>query len=147
MRDREGEGMNGVHFTSKSNEWETPQDLFDRLNEEFKFTLDAAATPENAKCDRFFTYIQNGLAQSWEGERVWLNPPYGVDLPKWIQKAATEPSEVTVMLIPARTDTRAWHSFIFDRADIRWIKGRVRFSGHKKDAPFASAIVIFRGNK
>lgn len=133
-----------VHFTTKSNEWATPQEFFDKLNEEFNFTLDAAATPENAKCDRYFTYIQNGLAQSWGGERVWVNPPYGPDLGKWIEKAATEPSEVTVMLIPARTDTRAWHNWIFGNAEVRFIKGRLKFGNAETSAPFPSAIVVFR---
>lgn len=136
--------MNNVHFTSKSNEWSTPQDFFDRLNAEFDFTLDAAATAENAKCDRFFTWHDNGLAQSWKGERVWLNPPYGRDLGRWIEKAAYEPSEVTVMLIPARTDTKAWHQHVFGRAEIRFIEGRLKFGGGGANAPFPSAVIIFR---
>lgn len=146
-----------VHFTSDSNEWATPQDFFDRLNEEFSFTVDVAATPENAKCERFYTWHENGLAQSWKGERVWCNPPYGRDLARWIEKAATSNADIVVMLIPARTDTRAWHDHIFGNAEIRFVKGRLKFGGGKqthrsrpqslsgvKDAPFASAVVIYR---
>lgn len=136
--------MNDVHYSSATVEWETPQDFFDKLNEEFHFTLDAAASDENHKCDRYFTIRDNGLAKSFEGERVWINPPYGRHITRWIEKAATEPSELTVMLIPARTDTKAWHSYIFGNAEIRFVKGRLKFGGHKNSAPFPCAVVIFR---
>lgn len=118
-----------VHFSSATNEWHTPRDFFDRLNDEFGFTLDAAASVENALCDRFYTIDDDGLNQSWKGERVWCNPPYGREIGKWIAKAAVEPSEVTVMLIPARTDTKAWHQYIFGKAEIRFVRGRLKFSG------------------
>jgi phage N-6-adenine-methyltransferase len=133
-----------VRFSSKSIEWATPQDFFDALNEEFQFTLDACADHDNAKCDRYFTIKDNGLAQRFAGERVWCNPPYGRYIGKWIQKCATEPSEVTVMLIPARTDTKIWHEYIFGHAEIRFVKGRLKFGGHKWNAPFPCAVVIFR---
>ena len=139
--------MNEVYFSSKSVEWETPQDFFDKLNDEFQFTLDACASDENHKCDRYFTVRENGLAQSFAGERVWVNPPYGRHIQKWIEKCATEPSEVTVMLIPARTDTKAWHRHIFPKAEIRFIEGRLKFNGHKWNAPFPCAVVIFRGQR
>jgi site-specific DNA-methyltransferase (adenine-specific) len=132
-----------VHYSSDKHDWETPQEFFDALNTEFHFTLDAAASAENAKCEKFYTYRENGLAQSWAG-RVWINPPYGSDISRWIQKAATEPSEVTVMLIPARTDTKAWHNFIFNNAEIRFVKGRLKFGNAEANAPFPSAVVIFR---
>jgi phage N-6-adenine-methyltransferase len=140
-----------IHFTSLSNEWATPQDLFDRLNAEFNFTIDVAATPENAKCERFYTFHDNGLGKPWKGERVWLNPPYGVDLARWVAKAASEPSDVTVMLVPARTDTRWWSLFWdydlhrpVDGCEVRFLKGRVKFGEQNKDAPFASAIVVWK---
>ena len=136
--------MNDVHYSSQSVEWATPQDFFDGLNAEFQFTLDACATAENAKCPRYFTVRENGLAQRFAGERVWCNPPYGKYVAKWIQKCATEPSEVTVMLIPARTDTGAWHEYILGKAEVRFVKGRLRFGGHKNPAPFPCAVVIFR---
>lgn len=136
-----------VHFSSQSNEWSTPQELFADLDSEFGFTLDAAATPENAKCQKYFTETDNGLAQSWIGERVFCNPPYGRAIGQWIKKAAISKAEIVVMLIPARTDTKAWHRWIFGNAEVRFIEGRVRFvrSDKKLDnAPFPSAVVIFR---
>jgi phage N-6-adenine-methyltransferase len=137
---------NSVHYMSKSNEWATPQDLFDRLDDEFKFTVDVAANEQNAKCDRYFTEADNGLAQSWVGERVWCNPPYGREIGQWIKKAAISKAEIAVLLIPARTDTNAWHRWIFGTAEVRFVKGRIRFvNGNKPDnAPFPSAVVIFR---
>ena len=80
--------MNSVMYSSKSNEWETPQELFDRLDREFHFTLDPASTHENAKCAKHYTQEENGLAQDWRGETVFCNPPYGRELPLWIEKAA-----------------------------------------------------------
>jgi phage N-6-adenine-methyltransferase len=139
--------VNDVHYSSKTVEWETPQDFFDKLNAEFSFTLDACASAENAKCSKFYTLRENGLAQAWQGERVWCNPPYGRHIQKWIEKCANEPSDLTVMLIPARTDTKAWHQWIFDKAEIRFIKGRLKFGGHKNSAPFPCAVVIFREKK
>lgn len=77
-----------VHFSSKTNEWATPQDLFDKLNREFLFTLDPCATPENAKCAKFYTAEDDGLAQSWDNERVFCNPPYGRQIKDWVKKAS-----------------------------------------------------------
>lgn len=145
--------MIDVHFSSKSNEWATPQDFFDRLNEEFHFTLDAAATPENAKCDRYFTLRQNGLIQDWTGETVWLNPPYARQIQRWIDKAKYAKA-TTVCLVPARTDTRWWAQFWdyknhkpIENCEVRFIKGRLRFGNHETNAAFPSAVVIFRNNK
>ena len=80
--------MNKVMYSSNSNEWETPQELFDELNKEFHFTLDPASTHDNAKCEKHYTQVENGLAQDWSGETVFCNPPYGRELPLWIEKAA-----------------------------------------------------------
>lgn len=77
-----------VHFSSKSNEWATPQDFFEKLNKEFLFTLDPCATAENAKCKKYFTEADDGLAQSWDNERVFCNPPYGRSLKDWVKKAS-----------------------------------------------------------
>lgn len=142
--------MNDAMFSSKSNEWETPQDLFDALNKEFHFTLDPASTHENAKCKKHYTAIEDGLKQDWSGETVFCNPPYGRQLHLWIEKAAkyTEGRDTTiVMLIPARTDTKAFHECILGKAEIRFIKGRLKFGDSKNSAPFPSMIVIFRGGK
>ncbi len=143
---------NSVHFMSESNEWGTPQDLFDSLNAEFGFTLDVAANSANAKCPRYFTVDDNGLFKDWGGERVWCNPPYGREIGTWIKKAAISKAEVAVLLIPARTDTKAWHRWIFKNpaVEVRFLEGRVRFvaEGKKLDnAPFPSAVVIFRRTK
>ncbi len=132
-------------FSSKSNEWETPQDFFDALNKEFNFTLDAAATDENAKCKRYFTATKDGLAQSWQNETVFLNPPYGRKVGKWIEKARTEAERgaTVVCLIPARTDTRYFHEHCF-KGEVRFVRGRLKFGGSKNSAPFPSAVVVFR---
>lgn len=133
-------------FSSKSNEWETPQDLYEELNTEFGFTLDPCSTPENAKCEKFYTLQDDGLQQDWEGETVFCNPPYGRELPKWIKKCfeeAQKPGTKVVMLIPARTDTRAFHKYILGKSEMRFIQGRLKFNGHKCNAPFPSMVVVF----
>lgn len=134
--------MNSAHFSSHSHEWETPQAVFDELNREFGFTLDVAATEANAKCPRFYDRAQDGLKQPWEGV-CWCNPPYGREIAKWVKRAAEAPCTV-VMLIPARTDTAWFHDYIYGKAEVRFIRGRLRFSGTKADAPFPSMIAIFR---
>lgn len=131
-------------LSSSTDEWSTPQALFDKLNGTFKFTLDPCATPENAKCAKFYTKEQDGLKQDWEGETVWCNPPYGREIGRWVKKCA-EHYGVAVMLLPARTDTRWWHEYIANNttASVRFIKGRLKFGGAANPAPFPSAIVIF----
>lgn len=135
-----------VHFSSKSNEWTTPQHLFDELNREYHFTLDPCATHENAKCEKYFTEKENGLLQDWSDDVVFMNPPYGREIKHWIKKAYEESlnGAIVVCLIPARTDTTYWHDYIFGKAfDIRFLKGRLKFGGSKNSAPFPSAIVIY----
>ena len=132
-----------VMFSSKSNEWATPQALFDELDREFHFTLDPCATPENAKCRKYYTQADDGLAQDWSGETVFCNPPYGREIQKWVKKAAVSEA-TTVMLIPARTDTTYFHDYIYGKAEIRFIRGRVKFGDSKTGAPFPSMIVVFR---
>lgn len=141
-----------LHFSSKSDEWSTPQDLFDKLSEEFGgFDLDVCATPENAKCRYFWTREDDALQQTW-GNRggfttFWMNPPYS-ELKDWLKKAfeSAQIGSTVVALIPSRTDTRAWHEYVMKASEIRFIQGRLKFSGHKDSAPFPSAIVIFRPN-
>ena len=136
-----------VHFSSKSNEWTTPQHLFDELNQEFNFTLDPCATQENAKCSRHITIEDDGLSKDWSNDVVFMNPPYGREIKKWIKKAYEESlnGATVVCLIPARTDTMYWHDFIFDKADdIRFLKGRLKFGNGKNSAPFPSAIVVYK---
>ena len=137
--------MNKVHFSSKTSEWETPQALFEALDAEFHFTLDPCATPENAKCGRYFTKEIDGLAQSWAGETVFMNPPYGREIGKWVRKAFEEwrRGATVVCLLPSRTDTAWWHDYCMKATEIRFIRGRVKFVGGKYAAPFPSAVVIF----
>ena len=138
-----------VHFSSERHDWTTPRAFFDELHAEFGFTLDAAASPHNALCPRYFTEESDGLAQDWRGEVVWCNPPYGRQIGKWIAKAAEEArgGATVVMLIPARPDTAAWHDHIFanPQATVRFVRGRLKFGEAKESAPFPSAVVIFRG--
>lgn len=136
-----------VMFSSKNEIWETPLDLFNTLNEEFHFTLDPCALPSNAKCANFFTPDDDGLRQNWDGNSVFCNPPYGRVLKQWVKKAFQESRKhntIVVMLIPARTDTTWFHEFIYHKAEIRFLKGRLHFSGHHNAAPFPSMLVIFR---
>lgn len=139
--------MNAVHFSSKTEEWSTPQALFDELDKEFFFTLDPCAKSENAKCKRFFTKEIDGLKQSRHGERVFCNPPYGRPIGAWVQKAHDEVQGggmIAVLLLPARTDTKWFHDFIYGQAEIRFIRGRLKFGDSKNSAPFPSMIVIFQ---
>ena len=140
---------NRVLFSSASHEWETPQEFFDALNKKFNFTLDPCCTHENAKCQKHFTKAENGLLQSWKGETVFCNPPYGRELPRWIEKCYEESLKgaTVVMLIPARTDTKAFHKYIYHKAEVRFIQGRLKFGNSKNSAPFPSMIVIFDGRE
>ncbi len=136
-------------FSSASAEWSTPQDLFDQLNDEFKFDLDAAASPKNAKCDVYYTKDDNGLSIPWEGRRTWLNPPYGRTIGAWVEKAITETTteggaRVVVMLVPVRTDTKWFFMATRARPEVRYLAGRLKFGGSKNSAPFPSAVLIFR---
>jgi phage N-6-adenine-methyltransferase len=136
-----------VHFSSRNCEWATPADLFAALAAEFgPFDLDVCATPENAKCARYFTRDQDGLRQRWTG-RVWMNPPYGRAIGLWMRKAAevaaTGEAELVVCLVPARIDTRWWHEYAA-QGEYRFLPGRVRFGGGEHSAPFPSAVVVFR---
>ncbi len=139
-----------VHFSHKTEEWETPQDFFDKLNYEFHFTIDVCCTHENAKCAKHYTKDDDGLSRNWAGETVWCNPPYGRQMPKWIKKCAEHGKHggLAVMLIPARTDTKAFHEYIYGKAEIRFVKGRLYFVKQNGEstgrAPFPSMVVVFR---
>lgn len=137
--------INNGLYTSNTAEWSTPQDLFDRLNDEFHFTLDPCSTDENAKCEKHYTKDQDGLKQSWAGETVYCNPPYGREIGAWCRKCYEHfmGGGTAVMLIPARTDTSWFHDWIYGKAEIRFIRGRLRFSNSKSYAPFPSMIVIY----
>ncbi len=146
-------------LSSKSNEWETPQDLFDKLNEKYHFTLDPCATDYNHKCSKYYTLETNGLNQDWSGETVFVNPPYGRSIGKWVQKCYEESLNGTkiVMLIPSRTDTEWFHKYIYNQPNIKieFIQGRLKFinrlfPSYREDgnfkispAPFPNMLVYF----
>jgi site-specific DNA-methyltransferase (adenine-specific) len=116
------------------------------LNKEFQFTLDACALPENAKCRLFFTPEEDGLARDWSAHTVFCNPPYGRKISAWVEKCYRESRKrntKVVMLIPARTDTVYFHRFIYEIAEIRFVKGRLKFGNARNSAPFPSMVVIF----
>ena len=136
--------MSGYIATAKREDWGTPPALFSELHAEFNFTIDAAASPVNAKLPRYWTIENNALLQDWRGERVFCNPPYGKTQKDFIRKAAECKADIAVLLIPARTDTLIWHECIFNIAEIEFIKGRLRFEGATGNAPFPSAVVIYR---
>lgn len=138
--------MERVLFKSDSDEWTTPDDVFESLDAEFSFNLDPCATDQNHKCHLYYTKEENGLLQNWGGMQVFCNPPYS-KIGEWVKKCYQEslkPNTVVVLLIPARTDTKYFHDYILHRSEIRFIKGRLRFSGAEFNAPFPSMIVIFR---
>jgi site-specific DNA-methyltransferase (adenine-specific) len=135
-------------LTSNSAEWSTPQALFDRLNAKFHFTLDPCSTHENAKCVRHFTRAENGLIKPWQGERVFMNPPYGREIIAWARKAffeARDNDALVVGLLPARTDTEWFHQYIYNLPNVRieFLRGRLKFSGAKNSAPFPSMLVVW----
>lgn len=133
-----------VHFSHNTDLWATPQDFFDDLNQEFHFETDVCALPDNAKCEKFYTPEQDGLKQEWTGV-CWCNPPYGRQIAKWVEKAAKSGATV-VMLVPARTDTAWFHDWILPFAEVRFVRGRLKFGGAENSAPFPSMIVVFRKN-
>lgn len=141
-----------VHFSRATDEWATPAWLFRELDAEFHFTLDAAASAENTKCLRFFTAEDDGLQQDWDGV-VWCNPPYS-RLAAWLGKAADEAKcgVTSVFLVPARTDTAVWHDLVWDThqhrprrgVEVRFLRGRLKFGDCGVNAPFPSALIVFR---
>jgi phage N-6-adenine-methyltransferase len=125
--------------------WATPLEFFERCEAKYgPFTVDVCATPENAKCSRFFTKDDDGLAQEWGG-RCWMNPPYGREIGKWMRKAyeSSLQGATVVCLVPARTDTAWWHDYA-KKGHVEFVRGRLKFGGSKNSAPFPSALVVFR---
>ena len=135
-----------VHFSSQTPEWPTPQWLFDALDKEFGFSLDPCSTHGNAKCVKHFTREDDGLTKSWCDEVVFMNPPYGSEIAKWMAKgheAALYEGATVVWLVPARTDTTWWHKYAM-KHEIRFLRGRLKFGDGKNSAPFPSALVVMR---
>lgn len=131
--------------TSRKHDYETPDYIYGPLNDEFNFTLDPCCTHETAKTAKHYTPEENGLAQSWEGHTVFMNPPYGGATSKWMAKALVESRKgaTVVCLVVSRTSTAWWHDYAM-QGEIRFIRGCIKFVGAKYNAPFPSALVIFR---
>lgn len=142
-----------VLFSSERDRWETPKAFYESLDNEFHFTLDPCADEKNHKCEMYFTKQQDGLLQDWGGHTVFCNPPYGnKETGMWTQKCYEEAQKqgtTVVLLIPARTDRRSFHDYIYGKpnVEIRFVKGRLKFGDGKNAAPFPSMVVIFRGEK
>lgn len=136
-------------FSSNTDVWATPQDLFDKLNSEFNFSLDPCALPSNAKCSQYFTPDDDGLKQDWAPHTVFCNPPYGKEISLWVKKCWQESLKgaTVVALIPARTDTAYFHDFVLGKAEIRFIRGRLKFGGAKNSAPFPSMLAVYHATK
>lgn len=128
----------------------TPDGLFRMLNDEFGFTLDAASSDLNAKCEKHYTREQDGLGHDWGTEHVWVNPPFGRGLREWTRKAweASRSGALVVMLLPCQTDVDWWHDYVLDADEIRFVRGRPYFQTEDglqaKNAWFPIAIVVFR---
>lgn len=139
--------MDKVLYSSNKTDWETPQDLFDKLNSIFHFNLDVCASKENAKCEKFYTEEEDALSREmiWLGT-CWMNPPYGRCISEWMENAlhcSVEYKSTVVCLVPARTDTKWWHDYVA-KGEIFYLKGRLKFVGARNSAPFPSAIIVFR---
>lgn len=140
---------NNGRYNGNGRHWATPSEVFDPLHAEFGFTLDPCATHESAKCERYFTEEQDGLSRDWGKERVFMNPPYGREVYAWTKKAreSAERGALVVGLLPASTDLAWWHDDIVGRAEVRYLRGRVRFltgGPYRASGFFASVIVIWR---
>lgn len=137
-------------FESVKQDWNTPDSLFNKLNSEFKFETDLAASQENTKCPKYYSIQNDSLKQTWSGV-CWLNPPYGNKESKikdWVKKAyesaEADPSLTVVMLIPARTNTKWFHQYVMKASEVRLICGRVKFVGNKHGLPQPLVLVVFK---
>lgn len=144
--------MDKILFSQNSDEWETPLNLFNEYDKIYNFDLDCCATEQNKKCKNFYSIKENALLiNDWNGKNIWCNPPYSRGLQdKFIKKCYEESlkNKTVVLLIPARTDKIIWHHIIFKYAsEIRFLKGRLKFSNSKNSAPFPSAVIVFKKNK
>ena len=137
-----------VIFSSKTDDWATPQNFFDELDNEFGFQLDPCADDLNHKCKKYYTKECDGLKMDWGGYRVYCNPPYGREISKWVAKCFETNNKygnLIVALLPARTDTKWFHDYIYKKEGvyIRFVKGRLKFGNSKENAPFPSMVVIW----
>jgi site-specific DNA-methyltransferase (adenine-specific) len=133
-------------YSSRTDEWPTPQHFFSRLHEEFNFTLDACATARNAKCRLYFTRAEDGLKQNWARHRVFCNPSYGRTMRDWARKCyeSSQRGALVVLLAHPRTDTRWFHDWVYGKSELRFVRGRLKFGDGTQSAPFPSMVAIFR---
>lgn len=141
--------MNSVLFSSKKEDWGTPIDFYNKLDNEFHFTLDVCANDNNHKCKNYYTEKENGLIQDWSNNICFCNPPYGRKIYDWVKKCYYESKKdntTVVLLIPSRTDTKYFHEFLYNKenVELRFIKGRLKFEGADNCAPFPSLIAVMR---
>ena len=142
--------MNPARLSSQECDWHTPRDLFRQLDAEFHFELDVCASAENHLCADYFDIDKNGLLQRWAPRTCWMNPPYGGDIPKWMSKALEEADHgsTVVCLVPARVDTEWFQCLVMEAgAEIRFIRGRLKFANAKNSAPFPCAVIVYRPRK
>lgn len=136
---------NDVHFSSKTDDWATPIKFFKSMEERFgSFDLDPCADEYNAKAQVYYTKEDDGLSKEWKG-KVWMNPPYGREIIKWMKKAYESylTGATVVCLVPSRTDTKWWHEYAMKASKIEFIRGRLKFGSSKNSAPFPSALIIY----
>ena len=133
-------------YSSRSEEWATPPHFFASLDAEFGFTLDPCATRRNAKCPIFFTKADDGVAKDWGNHTVFCNPPYGRTIGDWARKCylASQAGATVVLLVHSRTDTRFFHDWIYGKAELRFVRGRLKFGDGTQSAPFPSLVAIYR---
>ena len=131
-------------FSAASDEWNTPQWLYDALNKEFGFTLDPCSDGTNAKCENFYTAADCPLSKDWGDNVVFMNPPYSAN-EEWMRKgySAAQHGATVVCLVPSRTDTAWWHRYAM-KGEIRFLRGRLKFGDSENSAPFPSVVVVFR---
>lgn len=135
--------MSSVHFMSTTDQWSTPKEFYEKLNSVFNFTLDPCSDDHNHKTKKYFTESEDGLSQPWDGERVFMNPPYGREIGKWVEKAS-KTKGLVVCLVPARTDTRWWQQFVLGGGcHVYFVPGRLKFGDSKNSAPFPSAVLVY----
>lgn len=139
--------MNSGLYSSEDDSWATPPDIYDKLNKMFgPFDLDPAASSSNAKCEKYYTRSDSGLRASWYGHSVFLNPPYGRDIHRWMRKCSMERfgAKIICALIPGRTDARWFQEYVLSHvSELYFVRGRIKFEGSFNSAPFPSIIAVY----
>jgi site-specific DNA-methyltransferase (adenine-specific) len=139
-------GSNEQHpLQHATDEWATPRRFFSKLHKRYGFTLDPCATAENATCAIYYTKADDGLKQDWGSHRVFCNPPNGRTIGHWARKSfeASQRGALVVLFVPARTDTTWFHDWVVGKAEIEFIRGRIRFGNAEASAPFPSMLAVY----